>query len=100
MKTLIYLTLIFFSLNACARGSKRPDFDVREERKDQDKLWRPCQDSEASEPIGKVCNKVCIKVKHSGECKEWKINVKNFAEKESFNFYRDAGFVLIDEDNL
>lgn len=100
MKLFIFFALIFLSLNACARGSKRPDFDVREERKDQDKIWRPCQDSESTEPVGKLCNHVCIKVKHSGECKEWKTNIKNFSTNEDFLFFRNAGFVFLDEDNL
>lgn len=100
MKFFIFLVLITMSLQACARGAKRPDYDVRAERKEQDKAWAPCKDNEDPEPVGKFCNAVCIKVKFDGQCKEWKINKKNYSNKEEFLFFRNGGFILIDEDNL
>lgn len=101
MKLFIVLLIATFSLSACARGSKRPDFNVRQERKDADKIWRPCQDSEDLEPVGKLCNHVCIKISLDGNvCKEWKTNKKIFSLREDFLFFRDSTFVFIDEDNL
>lgn len=97
MKTILILIALAFSLQACARGSQRPDYNVRQERKDQDKAWEPCKDRQLSEPVGKLCNEVCIKVKVNGECKEWKLNVKNFATREDFLFFRSGGFLFINE---
>lgn len=100
MKSIYLITAFLFSLNACAMGARKPDFDVLQKRKDQDKIWRSYDDSEDSAPLGKMCNPVCVKRKHNGECKEWKINVRNFAEMEHFLFFRNGGFIFIDEDNL
>ena len=90
------LLAFIFMLSACAMGIKRPELI---ERKEQDKLWRPCQDFEASEPVGKLCNRVCIK-RVNDKCESWKQNLKDFSKKEDFEFFRSSSFVFIDEDNL
>jgi hypothetical protein len=89
-------------------GSKRPDeapeYNVRQERRPEDKLWRPCQDFEVKDltppdPVGKFCNRVCLKQKRSnGQCVEWKTNIKDFTKREDFLFFRSGTFILIDED--
>jgi hypothetical protein len=81
---------------ACGMGGKPYK---KPERKEQDKLFRPCQDFETSDPVGKLCNKVCIDRKGS-ECKAWKINVKNFSDPEIFKWFRAGSFVMIDEDQV
>lgn len=69
------------------------------ERKLQDKLWRPCQDSETASPVGKLCNHTCVD-RGANKCKEWKTIVKDFSDKEEFLFFRNGTFVMIDEDEL
>lgn len=97
MRLALALLFLLVSVSACAMGSRRPSI----ERKDQDKLWRPCQDFEVQDgsPVGKVCNRTCVNRKRSG-CKQWKQNVRNFADPVEFEFFRAGSFVLIDEDNL
>lgn len=70
------------------------------ERKEQDKLWRPCQDFETPDPVGKLCNRTCTnrKGKDDDKCKEWKTTVKDF--KLDFDFFRNGSFVMIDEDEF
>lgn len=88
---------LLVSLAACAMGSKRPPI----ERKDEDKLWRACQDFEIQDgsPVGKLCNRTCINRK-GGKCTQWKQRSRNFCEQSDFEFYRASSFIFIDEDNL
>lgn len=102
MKYLTHVSICTFillcSLAACAMGSKRPSI----ERKDEDRLWRACQNFEVtdgSSPIGKMCSRTCLKRK-GNNCQKWKQSVKNFCEPVDFEFYRAGSFVFIDEDNL
>lgn len=69
------------------------------ERKPADKLWRPCQDFETAQPIGKFCNRVCVK-RSLGRCKRFKTNVRDFSNKEDFLFFRNSAMVLVDEDSI
>ena len=81
---------------ACSMGGKA--YKVPE-RKPQDKMWRPCQDFETKDPIGKLCNRVCTK-RLGKKCKEWKINIKDFSKEEDFLWFRAGAFVMIDEDQV
>lgn len=97
LKNIIIILFIFNSLTACAMGAKPPRPHKLPERKMQDKLFRPCQDFEVANPVGKFCNRVCVK--RSGlDCKKWKTNVKDFTDPETFKFFRSSSFILIDED--
>ena len=82
--------------NSCAMGGKPIRFP---ERKAQDKMWRPCQNKEVKDYIGKFCNRVCIKRKRKS-CKLWKTNVKDFTIEKDFLFFRNNGMILIDEKYL
>lgn len=95
MKRLLLLGLLL-SLEACAKGAPPPVI-----RKDEDKLWRPCQDTEVQNgsAVGKTCSKTCIQHK-SGKCIKWNVRTRNFCEKPDFEFFRNGTFILIDEDNL
>ena len=94
-KSILSLLLVLISFQSCAMGSK----PVTLERKDQDKLFRPCQDFEVSEPIGKLCNRVCIE-RSGSSCSKWKTTVKDFSNKETFLWFRAGSFVMIDEDQV
>ena len=95
MKMLI-INLFLFSAFACAMGGKayKP-----KPRKEQDKLWRACEDFEHKEPIGKLCNRTCVKRKGS-KCKKWKTTIKDFSKKDDFLFFRNGAFIFIDEDQV
>ena len=81
---------------ACAMGGKSYP-----ERKPQDKIWRACEDSETPDPVGKMCNRTCAHERKPGKkCKEFKINIKNFSEREDFLFFRNGAFIFIDEDQV
>lgn len=87
------LVLALLSLDACAMGKS----SVTRERKHQDKLWRPCQDFEDGNPIGKFCNRTCESRKR-GACKKWKTTIRDFSKKEDFLFFRNNSSIMIDED--
>ena len=101
MKTYFILNILIFSFYACSMGSKV----TRPERRAHKKIWRPCKDIykvnkkenlTIESPKGKLCNRVCLK-RSKDNCKEWKTNIKDFAGKD-FEFFRSAGFIMIDED--
>lgn len=94
--TLIMGLVLGAQMTSCAKGSK-PYRNL--ERKWQDKMWRPCQDRETKSPVGKLCNRVCKKRKGK-KCKKWKVNVKNFSDPKTFQAFRSAGFIFIDEDTF
>lgn len=96
LKSLIFSITMAISLPACSMGGRIPNIP---ERKVQDKLFRPCQDFETANPIGKFCNRVCKKRKR-GKCKKWKVNIKDFSKKQDFDFFRAGSFILIDEDQV
>lgn len=100
MKTLklsLIVHLFVGCLFACAMGGKIDRSTTA--RKDQDKLWRPCQPWEDPRP-GMLCSRRCQKRRKSGSCDEWETSKKNFCEQGDFNFFRTGTFVFIDEDNL
>lgn len=99
VKQLILLVTLLLSLNACAMGSRPPKPRDLPERKLQDKLWRPCEDFEVANPVGKFCNRVCKK-KSGRKCKKWKTNIRDFNNPEHFKFFRAGTFILIDEDQV
>lgn len=88
--------LLLFVFFACAMGER---FPKTVERKDQDKIWRPCQDFETApdNPIGKFCNRVC-KNRKGEKCQEWKTNIKDASKADDFKFFRANTMILIDED--
>ena len=92
----IHLTFIFI-VAACAMGGKVSRDTTA--RKDQDRLWRPCQDFE-DRRVGMVCTRRCIKRKRSGKCESWQTKKRNFCESSDFQFFRSGSFVFIDEDNF
>lgn len=98
MKNLIaFLTILSFvtAIEVYAFGGKpsmKPQ--LKRDRKDQDKLWRPCQDfevknTETRDPVGKLCSR------SKGVSK-----VKDYCSVKDFNFFRDGTFIFIDEDSL
>ena len=95
MKNLCILILMTISIECIAMGGKpsmKPQLD--RERKDEDALWRPCQDfevanTETRNPVGKLCSR-----------KKGKSKIKNFCSTKGFSFFRGGTFVFIDEDNL
>lgn len=97
MKNLLLLLALSFSLEACAWGSPRP----RPVRKDADKRFRFCEDSEVQNgsAVGKVCSRACMR-KEKDTCKMWNTVIKDLTKEEDFKFFRDSTFILIDEDNL
>jgi len=98
MKLIIALIIVLLTTSSCAMGMKPK---ITRERKDQDKLWRPCQNFEAEKPVGKLCNRVCTKrTKFKKRCKSWKTNVRDFSKKEDFMFFRSGSFIMIDEDQI
>lgn len=99
IRKLILLLVLSFSLNACAMGGRAPRPHKLPERKDQDKLWRPCQNFETPKPVGKFCNRVCKK-RSGRKCKEWKVNIRDFNNPDHFKFFRAGSFILIDEDQV
>ncbi len=90
--------ILFLTLSACAMAPRAPDIM---ERKDQDKLWRPCQNFEIKDasPVGKLCNRVCLK-RTGSKCESWKQNIMDFTNKDDFEFFRSGSFIFIDEDNF
>lgn len=86
-----------FIAAACAMGGKVSRGTTA--RKDQDRLWRPCQDFE-DQRIGMVCTRRCIKRKRSGKCESWQTKKRNFCESNDFQFFRSGSFIFIDEDNF
>ena len=98
LKINLAINLIFILIGvACASGGR-----VKREttaRKDQDRLWRPCQDFEDNR-IGMVCSRRCIKRKRSGKCEQFQTKKRNFCESKDFNFFRASSFIFIDEDNF
>lgn len=95
--------LVLFSFYACSMGKRSPETRSIQARKAQDKLWRPCQDSEAQSPVGKVCSRHCRKRKGNspyGKCLKWETKIKDFSKREDFLFFRNGSFIFIDEDNL
>ena len=95
MKTSLLL-LFVVCLHACAMGGKSIKIAPR---KDQDKMWRPCQDFEVQDPVGKLCNRTCSVIS-KGKCKEWETKIKDMSKKEDFMFLRDGAFICIDEDRI
>lgn len=91
----IAAAFLFMSLNSCAMGSKPYKAP---ERKLQDKLFRPCQDFETSNPIGKLCNRTCKKKSCTKE--EFTTIVKDFNDPETFKWFRAGSFIMIDEDQV
>lgn len=94
MKSLIMIIFICFSFSCISGGGRSLKPQLDRERKDQDKLWRPCQDfevknTETRNPVGKLCNRT-----------KGKSKIKNFCKKEDFLFFRSGSFIVIDEDNL
>lgn len=94
--------ILFVAAIACAGGAKYPN----PERKEQDKLWRPCQVFELQEaglPVGqtaRVCSRRCVKRESTKTCSKWKTSMKDMADPVDYAFFRDGSFILIDEDNL
>ena len=71
-------------------------------RKFENRRYRPCQDFEAEDPIGKFCFRYCVKYKFlrkkdSINCKIWKTDIKDFSKKDDFLAFRNSGFVIINE---
>lgn len=98
MKTFILGLSFGLIITACAMSGKPYQ---GKERNMQDKMFEPCLDAWTGEPTGKFCNRTCKKRKKNGECKgEFKTIVKNFCDPETFKFFRSAGFILIDEDQV
>lgn len=95
-KNLILLLFMTISVNACAMGGK--PYRVPE-RKAQDKMFRPCQNFETENPLGKLCNRTCAKRKGK-KCKQWKTTVKDFSDPEVFKWFRAGSFIMIDEDQV
>jgi len=94
---IIVLLLLFYACSGVTRNLNR-------ERKDQDKIWRPCQDfevrkTESKDPVGKLCNRVCTK-RRGRKCRAWKQNVRDFSKESDFNFFRNGSFIFIDEDSI
>lgn len=92
MKKLIILYALFslcFSISCVAGGKKSLRQELNRERKDQDKRWRPCQDFEAENPVGKLCNR-----------RNGKSKVRDFCADKDFNFFRDNAAIMVDEDLL
>ncbi len=105
MKNLFLLILMIFTFECFSMGGKSMKPQINRERKDQDKIWRPCQDfevknTETRNPIGKLCNRKCISRNKNRKCIQWKQNIKDFNNRDSFLFFRNGSFVMIDEDNL
>lgn len=99
IKNITILISLLFSLNACSMGQRAPEPRDLPERKLQDKLYRPCQDFETSNPVGKFCNRVCKK-RSGNKCKDWKVNIMDFSKPDVFKFFRAGSFILIDEDQV
>jgi hypothetical protein len=97
MKQALPIMVLLFSVFACAMGSKQPVI----ERKDQSKMWRPCQDFviQYGSPIGKLCTRTCIN-RDGDKCNMWNQKNKDFNNKDDFEFFRDGSFVFISEDSL
>lgn len=91
MKFLLLLTVLNLSFFACSMGGK-PVL-----RKEQDSIWRPCQDFEVPDPVGKLCNSYSLTRKKKPEIER---RVKDFCKKEDFDFFRSLGSVMLDEDML
>jgi len=106
MKSILFILLFTLSFGCSAMGGKsvKLESQLSRERKPQDKIWRPCQDFEVNQtesrnPIGKLCNRVCLK-RSGSSCLRWKQNIKDFTIKDDFMFFRNGSFVFIDEDLL
>lgn len=70
-------------------------------RKFQDRRYRPAQDFEANEPVGKLAFRYCSKTTWiTKKCKQWKSEIVNFCDQETFNKFRDGGFVMIAEKRI
>lgn len=91
MRFVLVLTVLNLSFFACAMGGK-PVI-----RKEQDSIWRPCQDFEVSDPVGKLCNGYYEENKKKAQRK---VRSKDFCKEEDFNFFRSLGSVMLDEDML
>ena len=94
-KNLSIIILIMMLAYVSCAGGGRPRATM--ERKTQDKIWRPCQDFEHNNPVGKLCNRLCVKRKANGKCKKWKTNVKDFSNEKDFLFFRNNAMIFIDE---
>lgn len=95
MKLSIFL-IINFMFSSCMAMSGKPSMkpQLSRERKDEDKLWRPCQDfevnnTETRNPTGKLCSR-----------KKGVSKIKDFCSANDFLFFRSGTFVFIDEDSL
>ena len=95
MKNILIIFAMVASLQCIGRGGKSSMTpQIERERKNEDSLWRPCQDfevlnTESRNPVGKLCSR-----------KKGKSKIKNFCKKDDFLFFRAGTFVFIDEDNL
>jgi len=86
----LVITCTMWCFKSCAMGSKPA-------RKLQDKMYRPCQDFEVENPVGKLCNVTYKRIE--GKTKKI-LTVKDFNKREDFLFFRNGSFVFLDEDNL
>ena len=87
-------------LTACAKGAK---MYRKPERNLQDKIYEPCLDSWVDgNPVGKFCNRTCVKRTKSGKCKDNKFKTiqRNFCDPEVFKWYRSGSWLLIQEDQF
>jgi hypothetical protein len=74
-------------------------------RKFQSRRYRLCKQKEVKNPIGKACFRYCSKYKFlhpkkSKNCKEWKVLVEDFSDPKVHEKFRNANFVLINEERI
>lgn len=67
-------------------------------RKFNSRRYRPAQDFEAENPVGKLAFRYCVKEKFWGKgCKRWHSKIEDFCDEKSFKKFRDAGFIMVSE---
>lgn len=71
-------------------------------RKFTERRYRPAQDFEDKDPVGKFAFRYCVRYKAlrkriSANCSVWKTDIRNFCSEKDFYAFREAGFVLIQE---
>jgi hypothetical protein len=97
MKTALILT-IFFSFASCALSEIAM-------RSFPERSYRPCDDREVKDPVGKFCYRRCAEYKFlhadlSTNCRRWETDVRDLKNADDFKSFRDGGFVLISEKYL
>ena len=87
IRTTLLTVAIFFIGVACATIYPIPAFNSR--------VYHPCTDSEAENPVGKLCYSRCVDRNFfTGKCKEWEVDVKDFSDAMTFAKFRAAGFKM------